>query len=133
MDRPFPWRDIGVVAVLALMIGLIVRSHVTQDHRYGFAMFHTYIDYRLRYAWVDAEGTRTEMEPGRLLSGWGKKLDGRRHGSIMGPHATRLLVEDVLPVLYERRAPDDAVRLECRYRWWEYGAEEPVVEVIAWP
>ena len=133
MERPPAWRDALVVSVLALMLGLIVRSHVTQDHRYGFAMFHTYIDYRLSYAWVHEDGGRTPFEPGRLLSGWGKKLDTRKHGSIMGPHATRLLVGDILPVLYRRRAPDDAVGVECRYRWWEHGASEPVSEVIAWP
>jgi hypothetical protein len=112
------WRNLVLVGIFGLQLGLVIRTHVQDDDRYGFAMFHQYTRYMLFYDWVKEGGQEERFNPNEYLAGYGGQLvGGRLNSTVMGPGTIRLLVQDYLAWLWRRHRPDDAVAVRCIYNY----------------
>lgn len=115
-----------VLLILGLQIGLAVRTRVLNDDRYGFAMFHEAVTYKLRYSWVLAGGgTRRVDVEDHWLRSRGRKIRGKgRVTSIMGEGTVRLHVQRFVDWLYENKLPEGAVGAEARMKYRKNGRGE---------
>ena len=69
-----------LVVLFGLQGALAVRTRLHNDDRYGFAMFHESIRYKLDYHWVMEDGRRVRLRvPKPWLKSRGKKILG--HGT----------------------------------------------------
>lgn len=109
-------RNAVVVLFVASLVALGVRSQLTEDTRFGWAMFSHQTDFIVRYEWVDASG-----EP-RTVDGTADDLPGRQsiisgdayHSTRYGVGAVRRWVTTYLDHLYHERRPPDAVSVRAR-------------------
>lgn len=127
--------SVVILLTFGLQVGLIVRTHRTDDDRFGFAMFHEYASYYLSYRWIPARGAPTPYKPpANHLTGWANKIDGRgRRDSIMGLGATRSNIQAYLEWLHDHHLPRAAVAVEAIWTYKHNGSERDVQEILRHP
>jgi hypothetical protein len=124
-----------LVLIFGLQLGLIVRTHVMRDDRYGFAMFHETIGYRLTYRWVHADGRRERFKiPDGVLRSRGKKLRAQRNiTSVMGLGTVQMNVQAFARWLYENQRPDGVVGIHVEMRYGVNGGARTERADFVWP
>ena len=97
-------------------------------------MFHQFVSYRLRYAWVMADGSEESFEPSRWVRGYGRKFSGEKsHTLVFGIGTLRSLTVNYMEWLYDHQRPDDAVRIETSLVYRINGERPPLRETLVWP
>jgi len=115
-------RQVVVVAFLAGMLALCVRSLVTDDARFGWGMFGTNVAYTVHYEWQLADGSRVTYRPGNELAGIAMRLAQAPEAPWLprtfahGSGALRAWIRAYQAYLFDTRRPPDAVAIEARLR-----------------
>ncbi|MEQ9319201.1 MAG: hypothetical protein RIF41_08575 [Polyangiaceae bacterium] len=119
------------LSFIGAQLALGVRGCVVGDNRYGWGMFGDDVHYRVRYAYVRADGSRTAFRP---------DLRGKAKNFVGGPKRTRYGVGSLrtaIPVLlrheYERRPSPDVVACEATLDYQVNHIGEREREVLSYP
>lgn len=108
-----------LVAFFGLQVALAVRTRLHNDDRYGFAMFHESIRYKLQYHWIMEDGRKVRLKvPEAWLKSRGKKILGKGSTtSVMGEGTVRMNIQRFVDWAWtEKRAPG-AVGLTATLRY----------------
>lgn len=107
-------RNTVVVLFLLLTFGLGTRSLVTDDARYGWAMFSSTAEYHVRYAWVFVDGTREEHIPGNEIQGMIRPLfvPGELHNGGYGIGSVRSWMKGYAKYMFENQSRENAAAFE---------------------
>jgi len=123
-----------VLYVLAL-VGLGVRSYLTQDSRFGWGMFRNQIDFEIEYTWVKENGGREGHETGGELRGSEPRLiaSGGTHRTRYGIGAVKSWTSSYLEYLWLHERKEEAIRIEADIHYQINREGDRKVETIAFP
>ncbi len=127
------WRHV-LVAVWAFgLLGLGVRSLVTDDSRYGFGMFSHKVMYRLQYTWVMENGRRVAHKPGDELRGVAKSYlrTDRLIRSYYATGSMKAQVKDYTAYMVIQHPRAGAAKFEAKVRHRKYNEDSFTVTTIS--
>jgi hypothetical protein len=123
--------SVFLLAFFGLQVSLAVRTRLHNDDRYGFAMFHESIRYKLQYHWVMENGRTVRFRvPKAWLKSRGKKILGTgTTTSVMGEGTVRMNIQRFVNWAWqEKRAPGAVgLRATLRYQRNDRGAWQTAV------
>jgi hypothetical protein len=133
--RVSPFRQVVVLAFLALLVFLIVRTQVRGDDRWGFSMFRDITMVTLSYEWVYPDGSTRPVVFDGILYGDARMMQNRRRPLdwILGYYAYADMAGQVVQYLGEQRLPEGAVGVRAKLRSQPWGQGPWHEEVIVWP
>lgn len=131
-----PLRQLLVITYVVVLVGLVARTHVLQDDRFGFCMFRDLNIVHIDYFWIDSEGGERRVSASRTLLGDAKQIapTGKRGRDwILGYGALLLQIEPYADWMWETERPVNAVAFEARIRRRYYDRGPWIEDVIRAP
>lgn len=131
--KPSLAQQLKVLAFLAAVGGLVARTHLMDDDRYGFCMFRYLATFQVTYAWIHADGRVEPFLPAPAdarRAARAPMLDGERD-IVLGIGAPRAWIRGFLENRWHREHPAGA-RLQAvlTYRIYDGPAQS---ETFAFP
>lgn len=106
----------------AVLAGLIVRTHVMEDDRWGFSMFRDANVLQIRYYWVFPDGTKVPHDSTRELRGDARQIrETRGRDFILGMGAAEDMIGDYVDWMWRSRRAEGASGFRADLRWQRYG------------
>lgn len=99
------------LAFIGAQVALGIRGIALDDNRYGWGMFGDDVHYRIHYAYVRGDGTRTPFRPD--FRGKAKDYLGGPKRTRYGVGSLRTAIPMLLRHAYERRPSPDVVACEA--------------------
>jgi len=98
--------NLFIVGFLILNIGLGIRSLITDDSRFGWGMYSSQSQYRVKYAWIFADGSKKEYQPGPELKGRTRlKLKPGQHSTNYASGTMKAWISAYTRYMFENKAP----------------------------